>query len=447
MISGIDIEYDHIPTAALSTPADNAVINATAAQCFWSGADADGDPLTYYFSLRDPDGSVSTAHIWAANYIVSSLSPGDYSWWVVPNDGIMNGTCISGEFRFRVISPGNLPVVTLLSPANGAVLQPGPVTLRWTPFNPLRGEVSYSIYLDETGATSLYFVLYGASNASFTAGSLPANRTYHWTVVPAVSSGNQTTVGTCDSGAWNFTVGNATAAVHRPPEFRSEPVTAARVDHDYEYQVSAFDPDGRALSYSLARFPSGMLIDFSTGLISWTPGPDQTGNFSVVVSVSDGISAANQSFSVSVSAAGPPPPTVRISYPAGGSSVERSLYLMGVASRAPGGPQLRSVEVKADSGPWQGANLSGDGWSFLLNTSKSKNGVHHISVRAFDGLSYSQPVKLNLTYDNPRSVLLDYPLSADGSPAPTILFVVAILVAGPLAIFASVKGRERRALP
>jgi hypothetical protein len=37
----------------------------------------------------------------------------------------------------------------------------------------------------------------------------------------------------------------------------------------YTYQVSARDPDGDRLTYRLERFPSGMTIDQSRGLIRW----------------------------------------------------------------------------------------------------------------------------------------------------------------------------------
>jgi hypothetical protein len=70
-----------------------------------------------------------------------------------------------------------------------------------------------------------------------------------------------------------------------------------------------------------------------------------------------------------------------------------------------------------------------------------------VSVRAFDGHAYSAEATLNLTYDNPRAVLLDYPLSAGPSPVPFIILVVIIVIAAPLAIYATIKGRERRALP
>jgi hypothetical protein len=55
----------------------------------------------------------------------------------------------------------------------------------------------------------------------------------------------------------------------------------------YVYQVTAKDPDGDPLTYRLDRFPKGMTIDGSSGLIRWEPEKGQmfTGRNEVVVSV------------------------------------------------------------------------------------------------------------------------------------------------------------------
>jgi hypothetical protein len=446
-VSNISIEYDHPPTTTLLAPADGAVVNTTEVVCAWSSADPDGDPLVYYFNLRGPGGNQPTMVVTDTSHTVEGLEPGDYVWSVTPNDGFQNGTCLSGEFKFRVVSPGAVPVVALLDPADGAALAAGPVALRWTPYNPVSGEVSYNIYLDESDATTLLFELFGSANNSFLAASLPADRAYRWTVVPYLSVGSETVKGYCASGIWTFTLGNASAGGPHPPRITSTAPAPALVGYLYSYQVAAVDDHGDTLSYSLSDFPPGMVIDFSTGVIRWTPEPNQTGAFPVTVSVTDGRSRTGQSFTVTVTTGTPPPPSVRIAYPKDGARANHSLYIMGAASSAPGAPQVRTVEVRLDSGPWVNANLSGDGWSCVLDTSRSRNGAHRVAVRAYDGTAYSAEANLTLTYDNPHSVLLDYPLKADQPPLPFLVLIVIILAAVPLAIYINLKRRERLAPP
>jgi hypothetical protein len=240
--------------------------------------------------------------------------------------------------------------------------------------------------------------------------------------------------------------GPASAEDPHPPRITSSAPASALVGYEYSYKVAAVDDHGDLLSFALSDFPPGMVIDFSTGVIRWTPEPNQTGVFPVTVSVSDGKSNTRQAFSLTVAAGTPPPPSVRIAYPVDGARANRSLYIVGAASSAPGAPQVRTVEVRLDSGPWVSADLAGDGWSYLLDTSRSKNGPHRVAARAYDGTAHSAEASLNLTYDNPRSVLLDYPLGADPSPLPLIILALMIPALGPLAIYASIKGRERRAL-
>ena len=69
------------------------------------------------------------------------------------------------------------------------------------------------------------------------------------------------------------------------------------VGQAYRYQVTAYDPEGNGLVYSLPSAPSGMSIS-ETGLISWTAGAGANG---VTVSVSNGTKSQSQSFSVPVS--------------------------------------------------------------------------------------------------------------------------------------------------
>src|SRR6185369_922007 len=66
----------------------------------------------------------------------------------------------------------------------------------------------------------------------------------------------------------------------------------------YSYQVTANDPEGNGLTYSLTSAPAGMSIA-SSGLISWTA---ETGTNSVTVTVSNGTKTQTQSFNIPVTA-------------------------------------------------------------------------------------------------------------------------------------------------
>ena len=55
----------------------------------------------------------------------------------------------------------------------------------------------------------------------------------------------------------------------------------------YTYQIAATDQDNDSLVYSLEEGPQGMSIDRSTGIVTWTPGPDVKGTYEAKVVVSD----------------------------------------------------------------------------------------------------------------------------------------------------------------
>ncbi len=56
----------------------------------------------------------------------------------------------------------------------------------------------------------------------------------------------------------------------------------------FSYRVHATDPDGDALVYSLKTAPSGMIINASTGLITWRVPAEFSGKTSFTVSAGDG---------------------------------------------------------------------------------------------------------------------------------------------------------------
>lgn len=86
------------------------------------------------------------------------------------------------------------------------------------------------------------------------------------------------------------------------PVITSTPVLVGTSGVAYEYTVTATDADPHdVVTFSLYTKPTGMTIDASTGVISWTPAAGQVGSNSVVVIVTDSHGRTDsQSFAVNV---------------------------------------------------------------------------------------------------------------------------------------------------
>ena len=90
------------------------------------------------------------------------------------------------------------------------------------------------------------------------------------------------------------------------PQLTSTPVTTATVDTLYSYDVDATDAYGHALTYTLTSAPVDMMIDPTSGLITWTP--TNRGNATVEIEVDDGHGGtATQSYTITVSVPNQPP--------------------------------------------------------------------------------------------------------------------------------------------
>lgn len=74
-----------------------------------------------------------------------------------------------------------------------------------------------------------------------------------------------------------------------PPEILTEPETTFE-DGNFSYKVEAQDPDGDPFDFTLRNAPKGMTIEPATGLISWKYGPENAGehSFKIVVTDSEG---------------------------------------------------------------------------------------------------------------------------------------------------------------
>ncbi len=133
------------------------------------------------------------------------------------------------------------------------------------------------------------------------------------------------------------------------PYFVTEPVLTALVGQAYRYDADAEHPDPAArLTYSLFISPEDMVIDPETGVVAWTPGPEDVGAHPVKILVEDEAGrSAKQFYTLVVSDGGPPtnlPPEI-VSDPVG-SAVAGEAYVYLVDAEDPDGDVLAfSLEV------------------------------------------------------------------------------------------------------
>ena len=76
---------------------------------------------------------------------------------------------------------------------------------------------------------------------------------------------------------------------NRAPAITGAPGTAVMHGTQYAFTPTGHDPDGAALTYSIANAPAWASFDAATGCLSGTPGAEHVGaTHGIVISVSDG---------------------------------------------------------------------------------------------------------------------------------------------------------------
>jgi len=263
--------------APILNPIGNFAINETQNLNFVVNAtDPDGDNLTYNVSGL-PEGATFAGQ--SFNWTPNSTQGGIYNVTFTVSDGSLS------DSETVIITVGNFNMAPILSPIGNQVASEN-VTLTFTiTATDANGDVlTYNVSGLPTGAS------FNATTQTFTWTPTSVQGGIYTNITFTVSDGLLT-----DSESINITVGNT---INNAPYITSTPITEAIPKIEYVYDVNAADLDGDVLTYSLLEGPSGMTINSATGLITWTPGANDEGNFIVTVMVSDGSLNDTQSFTV-----------------------------------------------------------------------------------------------------------------------------------------------------
>ncbi|EKU96916.1 RHS repeat-associated core domain protein [Leptolyngbya sp. PCC 7375] len=183
------------------------------------------------------------------------------------------------------------------------------------------------------------------------------------------------------------------SSTNTPPTVTSAPPTLAFNDTSYTYAIEANDPNGDALTYSLAVAPDGMTINENTGLIEWTPTAVQLGTQTVTVSVADGRGGfAEQTYTLDVASDVPNQPPKFTSMPGFGATANQTYTYQLEATD----PENLTLRYELLEGP-AGMRVDGTTGALTWTPTGSQLGSHVIKVAAFDPLDLGASQTFNVT--------------------------------------------------
>src|SRR5262249_22991264 len=76
--------------------------------------------------------------------------------------------------------------------------------------------------------------------------------------------------------------------VNNAPVLTVPGALSAEASQLLQFTISAFDPDGDALSFSASGLPAGAIFTAATQTLSWTPNFSQLGSYTLSFNVTDG---------------------------------------------------------------------------------------------------------------------------------------------------------------
>jgi hypothetical protein len=229
-----------------------------------------------------------------------------------------------------------------------------------------------------------------------------------------------------------------TPGVNQRPVISGTPSTSVQATRAYSFQPLASDPNGSTLTFSIANKPSWAAFSTTTGQLSGTPAPGQTGSYGgIVIMVSDGSLAASLpafALTVTTAPANLPP---RISGTPATSIAAGTAYSFTPSASDPDGQTLRfTMFNKPDWGVFDTSTgrLSGTPTLAHLGTRPDvyigvTDGIETVWMPTFDitvtdPSSAAAPPSTPTTPSapaSPASPATNQPPSIGGSPATSVI--------------------------
>jgi RHS repeat-associated protein len=260
-------------------------------------ADADGDTITYALLPGAPAGVAVNPTTGLVTWTPTAGQLGVNSFTVKASDGKGGESKLEVPLRVIEAIPNRAPDITS-DPRKEARTGSG-YFYKLAATDPDGNPLTFTLVSKPVGMT--------VDSEGLVSWIPTAAQTGASAVSVSVSDGQ----GGTDTQSWTVNISNSTA--NRLPTITSVPDTVTNLEKVYRYQLAGTDPDGDYLLWSLDNAPKGMVIDAKTGGLSWQPTPEQVGEHTVAVRVTDALgSYTGQEYSLKVTGINTPPAIVSI---------------------------------------------------------------------------------------------------------------------------------------
>ncbi|MBD2168526.1 putative Ig domain-containing protein [Calothrix membranacea FACHB-236] len=250
------------------------------------GIDADSDTLTYSL-VSAPQGATIDSQ--TGKLIWTPPATGEYAFKIKVADG-KGGEDIQ-EYKLNVLDPNRLPSISSNPGGNATVGQ----------------NYTYQIVADNPDLDGLNFQLNQAPQGM----TISPDGLIQWTPQGNQIGAQQVKLLVKDDRGGEveqvFTIVTQGSPANPQPSGNYAPVITSNfvgdaiVSQQYIYDVDAVDADGDTLSYSLVNAPQNMVIDPTSGVITWNTSSQTLGTYNVTVQVKDNREGIdNQTFSVNL---------------------------------------------------------------------------------------------------------------------------------------------------
>lgn len=255
-----------VDDSASTTEDTFVVINVLA-----NDTDAEGDPLTVIGVTDPPNGT-------------SAINPGGTSLTYTPDPDF----CGADSFGYTVSDPSGEEDSALVVPVNVICVNDAPVANNDAVVTPEDTQISIDVRANDTDPDGDLIVVVSATDPAN--GTAQIGSSYFITYTPdpnfcgadsfdyTISDGN----GESDTATVTMTI----SCVNDAPVLDSVPAKTIPWGEELNFALTASDPDGDPITYSLVSGPGGASVS-AGGTFSWTPTSSQIGSFPVTVRATD----------------------------------------------------------------------------------------------------------------------------------------------------------------